>query len=314
MPGEDAAAIAAALREMAECVDTSFVLDTLQYMWKGGRCSGVTALGANLLKLKPCLQMQEGKLVVGKKYRGPIDKVYRQYVAERFEGKDVLPEHVFITHSGGVAQETLDALVQQVQQAVPGCEVFITQAGCTVSSHCGPARWVCCSCTGVTARKTDRKEDGRHEVSLGRRLYRRAGDPRAHRGAGAPAPVVRPRPLPLSLRPVGAERARLAEARRTPLEGSRPGHDRIMGDMVKKKLPDGNTPEGLRVLVLETCVAECVHWWLAVASLGIFFFWRGGWAVVFCLVYNLLGNLPFQIIQRYNRPRLRRLAEKRSRT
>ena len=76
--GEDAAAIAAALREMAECVDTSFVLDTLQYMWKGGRCSGVTALGANLLKLKPCLQMQEGKLVVGKKYRGPIDKVYRQ--------------------------------------------------------------------------------------------------------------------------------------------------------------------------------------------------------------------------------------------
>ena len=89
---------------------------------------------------------------------------------------------------------------------------------------------------------------------------------------------------------------------------------RIMGDMVKKKLPDGNTPEGLRVLVLETCVAECVHWWLAVASLGIFFFWRGGWAVVFCLVYNLLGNLPFQIIQRYNRPRLRRLAEKRRRT
>ncbi len=59
--GEDAAAIAAALREMAECGDTSFVLDTLQYMWKGGRCSGVTALGANLLKLKPCLQMQEGQ-------------------------------------------------------------------------------------------------------------------------------------------------------------------------------------------------------------------------------------------------------------
>ena len=44
---------------------------------------------------------------------------------------------MFITHSGGVAQETLDALVQQVQQAVPGCEVFITQAGCTVSCHCG---------------------------------------------------------------------------------------------------------------------------------------------------------------------------------
>ena len=131
-------AAVSALEKKREKLDVSFVLDTLQYMWKGGRCSGVTALGANLLKLKPCLQMQEGKLVVGKKYRGPIDKVFRQYVAERFEGKDVLPEHVFITHSGGVAQETLDALVQQVQQAVPGCEVFITQAGCTVSSHCGP--------------------------------------------------------------------------------------------------------------------------------------------------------------------------------
>ena len=68
------------------------------------------------------------------------------------------------------------------------------------------------------------------------------------------------------------------------------------------------------VLIAETCVAECVHFWLIILSLGIFVFWRGGWAVVFCLVYNLLGNLPFQIIQRYNRPRLRRLAEKRRRT
>lgn len=134
----DAEHIAEYIRTVIPRVDVSFVLNNLEFLYKGGRCSGVAALGANLLKLKPCLQMQEGKLVVGKKYRGPIDKVYRQYVAERFEGKDVLPEHVFITHSGGVAQETLDALVQQVQQAVPGCEVFITQAGCTVSSHCGP--------------------------------------------------------------------------------------------------------------------------------------------------------------------------------
>ena len=81
-----AADIAAELRRLAPHSDTSFVLDTLEYMWKGGRCSGVAALGANMLKLKPCLEMREGKLVVCKKYRGSMDKVYRQYIAERLLG------------------------------------------------------------------------------------------------------------------------------------------------------------------------------------------------------------------------------------
>lgn len=92
-----------------------------------------------------------------------------------------------------------------------------------------------------------------------------------------------------------------------------PDMSRIMGDMVKKKLPAGGTVQGAEVLIRETCVAECIHFWLAVCSLGIFLFWRGVWAALFWLVYNLLGNLPFQIIQRYNRPRLQRLAEKRRR-
>ena len=68
--GMAAGDIADELRRLAPHSDTSFVLDTLEYMWKGGRCSGVAALGANVLKLKPCLEMREGKLVVCKKYRG----------------------------------------------------------------------------------------------------------------------------------------------------------------------------------------------------------------------------------------------------
>lgn len=88
-----AADIAAELRRLAPHSDTSFVLDTLEYMWKGGRCSGVAALGANMLKLKPCLEMREGKLVVCKKYRGSMDKVYRQYIAERLAGKAVVADH-----------------------------------------------------------------------------------------------------------------------------------------------------------------------------------------------------------------------------
>ena len=71
--------------------------------------------------------------------------------------------------------------------------------------------------------------------------------------------------------------------------------------------------QGMDVLIAETCVAECVHWALMLLSLGIFFFWRGAWAVVFWLVYNLLGNLPFIIIQRYNRPRLVMLEQRRKR-
>ena len=133
-----AADIAAELRRLAPHSDTSFVLDTLEYMWKGGRCSGVTALGANMLKLKPCLEMREGKLAVCKKYRGAMEKVYRQYITERLADKTVVADHAFITHSGEVPEETLSQLTALVRELAPFEEVFVTQAGCTVSSHCGP--------------------------------------------------------------------------------------------------------------------------------------------------------------------------------
>ncbi len=136
--GMDAADIAKELRGMASCSDTSFVLDTLEYMWKGGRCSGVAALGANVLKLKPCLEMREGKLMVCKKYRGSMEKVYRQYITERLAGKTVVEDHAFITHSGEVSEDTLRELTELVRELAPFKEVFVTQAGCTVSSHCGP--------------------------------------------------------------------------------------------------------------------------------------------------------------------------------
>ena len=126
------------LNELAEKVDTSFVLDTLEFMWKGGRCSGVAALGANILKLKPAIEMKEGKLGVYKKYRGNMDNVYKQYIKERLAGKSVRPGHVFITSSGGLSQEILAELEALVKELVPGAEVHHGTAGCTVSSHCGP--------------------------------------------------------------------------------------------------------------------------------------------------------------------------------
>ncbi len=92
-----------------------------------------------------------------------------------------------------------------------------------------------------------------------------------------------------------------------------PDMSRIMPDMVKKKMTKQTREQGMGTLIAETCVAECVHFWLIVLSLGIFFFWHGAWAVVFWLVYNILGNVPFMIIQRYNRPRLVLLEQRRKR-
>lgn len=136
--GMCAADIAMHLGDLVEKVDTSFVLDTLEFMWKGGRCSGVTALGANLLHLKPALEMRDGKLSVYKKYRGNIRSVYRQYVKERLASADMRPAHVFVTNSGEVPQEIIEELNDMVHAAVPGAEVHNSRAGCTITSHCGP--------------------------------------------------------------------------------------------------------------------------------------------------------------------------------
>jgi len=136
--GMDAKSISTHLSALTEKVDTSFVLDTLEFMWKGGRCSGVAALGANLLKLKPGLEMSEGKLQVYKKYRGNTVSVYKQYIKERLQGKKIRPGHVFITESGEVAPEVIQELEEYVRSLIDVNEIHHTLAGCTVSSHCGP--------------------------------------------------------------------------------------------------------------------------------------------------------------------------------
>ena len=136
--GMSAGEIVMHLDGLTEKVSTSFELDTLEFMRKGGRCTGVAAFGANLLKIKPGLEMKNGKLQVYKKYRGTIEHVYRQYITERLSGKKVRPGHVFLTESGEVAPETIQELTTLIRE-LSGCsEVHHTVAGCTVSSHCGP--------------------------------------------------------------------------------------------------------------------------------------------------------------------------------
>ncbi len=129
--------------EIRPKTDTSFVLDTLKFMAKGGRCSGVAAMAANILGLRPGLEMKNKELGVYKKYRGNSKAFYMQYVKDRIAGKKIRPGHVFITESGGIDQEIISELIEYIQQEVNPREIHHTYAGCTVASHCGPG------CLGV---------------------------------------------------------------------------------------------------------------------------------------------------------------------
>lgn len=136
--GEDARQIVSGLKELAGRVEASFVVDKLDYLVKGGRCSSAAALGANLLRLKPCIEVSDGKMRVGKKYRGPFEKVLMDYVKDRLSGRDGLClDRIFITHTP-CPPGTVEAVKKAVAQYASFREVIETQAGSTISSHCGP--------------------------------------------------------------------------------------------------------------------------------------------------------------------------------
>lgn len=125
------------LDEFAARVDASFLLDRLDYMVKGGRCSSVIALGANLLRLKPCIEVVDNKMIVGKKYRGSYAKCMERYVRDRLENcNDLLHERIFITHTP-VSDEVLETVRRTVRECGSFAHVYETKAGCTVSCHCG---------------------------------------------------------------------------------------------------------------------------------------------------------------------------------
>ena len=128
----------AQLDDFTSRVEASFVLDRLEYMVKGGRCSGAAALGANLLSLKPCIEVKNGKMAVVKKYRGHIDKCMASYVKDRLAGRDDLDyDRIFITRTD-VSKESLEAVRSGVAQYGNFGNVYETVAGCTISCHCGP--------------------------------------------------------------------------------------------------------------------------------------------------------------------------------
>lgn len=136
--GMAAADIVEAINAMIPNVRASFVVDTLTFLHRGGRCSGIAALAGGALKLHPQLNVIDGAMVPGKKYRGNMSKVILSYVGDMTEDlKAAKKNRVFITHSG-CEQEILDEVYAYLKELNHFEEICITRAGGVISSHCGP--------------------------------------------------------------------------------------------------------------------------------------------------------------------------------
>ena len=137
--GVDAAQIQARCTALAPRVEASFVVDRIDYLYKGGRCNALSAFGANLLHIKPSIEVIDGRMEPGQKYRGHIGKVMLNYVEKRLAGRTDIDKHrIFITHTQ-CKPEDVAAVRETINRLAPGFEEILdTTAGATVTSHCGP--------------------------------------------------------------------------------------------------------------------------------------------------------------------------------
>lgn len=127
------------VQAFTEKVEASFVLDQLAYMVKGGRCSSAAALGANLLGLKPCIEVRNGKMSVVKKYRGSYAKCLTAYVKDRLANRDDLDHDTLFVTRTPVSDDSLQAVKDAIKEYGDFENIYWTEAGCTVSCHCGPS-------------------------------------------------------------------------------------------------------------------------------------------------------------------------------
>lgn len=136
--GMGAAEIAEKLEELKPLVRSSFVIDTLTYLHRGGRCSSMAALAGGMLKLHPKIVVEHGKMEVSKKYRGNLSKVVKSYVQDMEpQLREARPARVFITHSG-CNPELVKEVSDYLEHLSVFAEILETRAGGVVSSHCGP--------------------------------------------------------------------------------------------------------------------------------------------------------------------------------
>jgi len=136
--GMDPQTIVDAVKASVPLIDTSFVVNTIDYLYRGGRCSGVEALGAKLLSIRPGIEVVDGKMKPGKKYRGSVKRVMEHYVEDRLANREDLDtSRVFVNHCY-CDQEIIDAMTAKVRAMLPEATILETVAGSTIAVHCGP--------------------------------------------------------------------------------------------------------------------------------------------------------------------------------
>jgi len=137
--GKDPAEICSLCQNAAPRVEASFLIDTMDHLYKGGRCSGLAAFGANLLNIKPCIEVRDGAMEPSRRYRGRIEKVIVQYVRDRLQGRTDIDTHrIFVTHSS-FPEEGVKEVIAAIRELQPGFEEILeTSAGSVVTTHCGP--------------------------------------------------------------------------------------------------------------------------------------------------------------------------------
>ncbi len=135
--GMSAPDIVKLIESRVDKVDTTFVVDRLDYLVKGGRVPSLVAMGANLLRLKPSIVLADGKMGVGKKYRGTFEKALNDYVGDLLSHGDADLSRAFVVHSRCDNAAIVPAMMEKVR-AAGFREVSEAFAGCTISCHCGP--------------------------------------------------------------------------------------------------------------------------------------------------------------------------------
>lgn len=136
--GKTRAEICETIEAIKEKVSASFVVDTLTYLHRGGRCSSVAALAGGVLKLHPKIVVSNGSMSADKKYRGKMSNVIMDYVKDMEDKlKQADKSRVFITHSG-CEQEIIDKVYAYLEDMNYFDEILVTRAGGVISSHCGP--------------------------------------------------------------------------------------------------------------------------------------------------------------------------------
>lgn len=135
--GKNTEEIIAEINRRIPLVRASFVVDTLDYLRMGGRCSALAVLGANVLKLHPCIEVKDGKMGVGSKFRGKMSKVIKDYADEKLLVDNINPRHIFVTHTK-CDDEVVNAIIEKVKALGIFENIYETEAGCTINSHCGP--------------------------------------------------------------------------------------------------------------------------------------------------------------------------------